>query len=81
MEKEYFSKINWKRLNTINDKLKRIALNHNVRFINDFEAFCNIQTKRCDVITNGIKIHYDTRGHITIYQNLIYQLKFWKKLI
>ena len=79
MEKEYFSKINWTRLNTINDKLKKISLNHNVRFINDFEAFCNIQTKRCDVITNGIKIHYDTRGHITILSKPYLSIKILEK--
>jgi len=79
MEKEYFSKINWTKLNTINGQLKKISLHRNVRFINDLEVFCNIQTKRCDVITNGIKIHHDTRGHTTVLSKPYLSNKFLEK--
>ncbi len=46
MEKEYFSKINWKKLNRINDNLKKISLDSNVNFVNDLEVYCNNQKKK-----------------------------------
>jgi peptidoglycan/LPS O-acetylase OafA/YrhL len=66
MEKEYFSKIKWKKLQNINQELKKISQDNSVKFVNDFDIYCNIKTERCDVIADGVKIHYDSRGHGTI---------------
>ena len=66
MEKEYFSKIKWKKLKKINKDLNKISQDNGVKFVNDFDIYCNTKTERCDVITDGVKIHYDTRGHGTI---------------
>jgi peptidoglycan/LPS O-acetylase OafA/YrhL len=66
MEKKYFSKINWKKLNNINKSLKDISLKYDVAYVDDLGTYCEISKNSCEVIFEGKKIHWDNRGHATI---------------
>ena len=79
MEKEYFSRVNWKRFYKINDTLEKISLDNNISFVNDLGIYCNTQTKRCEVLTDGAKIHIDTRGHTSILSKLNLSNKILEK--
>ena len=49
-----------------NEKLKKIALENNIKFLNPFDLFCEDNKKICYVLTDeGKKIYWDY-GHSTI---------------
>ena len=45
--------------------LKKISNENNVIFLDDMEVFCDLVSKRCDVLAGETKIHWDEKGHTT----------------
>ena len=70
MEQKYFTKINWEKLNKINKSLKYVSKKHNVSYVDDLATYCEVSKNSCEVIFEGNKIHYDSRGHASICPNL-----------
>ena len=69
MEQKYFNSINWKRVNDVNNKIEKISNQNQVAFLDDMNIFCNLDSKRCKVLHNDIKIHTDNSGHTTFEAN------------
>ena len=65
MEKKYFQLVNWKRYEEVNKTLKKISNENKVIFLDDMDVFCDLLSKRCDVLAGETKIHWDEKGHTT----------------
>ena len=66
MEQEYFLRVDWFDYNKINKTLKKISKDYDVKFVNDTNLLCDLKNKRCDVIFDDIKIHWDKQGHTSL---------------
>ncbi len=79
MEQKYFTKINWEKLNKINKSLKYVSKKHNVSYVDDLATYCEVSKNSCEVIFEGNKIHYDSRGHASILSKPFLSERFLEK--
>jgi peptidoglycan/LPS O-acetylase OafA/YrhL len=80
----YYENINLDKLNNINTKLKKLAIKHNIQFLNKIDFQCNMSKKMCFGVTDeGLKTHYDNNGHFTLegakfFGKKIYEINWLK---